>query len=310
MKREAQKSRPRGRRPPAGSQDERPVDTRPYLCIPYWNAPRFPGDESDNGQLRPLPNDVISWDCVGIHPGPYSPGTTLDVTVDVRNSADGNATAVATVIVYWADPTVGFAKPTFFGVATVPVDPRGSVATTDTISAVISAGAPDHICLLVKVTNTLDTAGTVCDPVNDRHWAQRNILSVAASMGSPVTVPFLVANPFEREGAFVLAWRALDEARVERLALRERVRPTRARPRAAVLDVRGTISTERGREGSLDISLGPRAAQLFHLQLELDSAIGAGEVAALELSLHPREASASPVGSLGVLIRGVTRESE
>src|SRR5690242_19966444 len=85
--------------------DERPSDTRPFLSIPYWEAPRFAGDPVDTGAMRPLPSGpppsgVISWDCDAIHATPYRPGSVLEVSVDVRNSGPGNATAVTTVIVY------------------------------------------------------------------------------------------------------------------------------------------------------------------------------------------------------------------
>src|SRR5262245_30678142 len=92
--------------PNAPGSDDGPDDTRPYLCIPYWETPRFPGDPVDIGQLRPLTAGVISWECPGIHASPYLPGDQLQVTVDVRNSGHGSATAITTVVVYWADPTV------------------------------------------------------------------------------------------------------------------------------------------------------------------------------------------------------------
>src|SRR5262249_38228589 len=156
-----------------------PVDTRPFLSIPYWEAPRFAGDAVDIGTVRPLPGGTISWDCQAIHASPYTPGTVLNVRVDVRNSGPGNATAIPTVIVYWSDPTVGFAHPLFLGATTVAAPPmrdrfQPGFVTTAVISGTIPAGAPDHICLLAVVTHGLDKAGSVPDPINDRHWAQRN----------------------------------------------------------------------------------------------------------------------------------------
>ena len=35
-----------------------PGDTRPYLCIPYWETPRLPSNSVDIGQLRPLPSGL------------------------------------------------------------------------------------------------------------------------------------------------------------------------------------------------------------------------------------------------------------
>jgi hypothetical protein len=171
--------------PQPGSTD--PGDIRPYLCIPYWEAPRVPGDPVDIGVLRPLPSGppplgVVSWECPGIHAGPFSPGANLDVTVDVRNSGGGSATAIVTLVVYWAIPTVGFSKPTVFGATTVAVPPMRDPSVPGFVSAsfsgVIPASAPDHICLLAVATHALDAAGTVVDPVNDRHWAQHNLLAV------------------------------------------------------------------------------------------------------------------------------------
>src|SRR4051812_40615837 len=93
------------------THDEREgqADTRPHLCIPYWNAALGAGGTWDTGDVRPLPGSVVSYLCDSIHAGPYTPGQPLDVVVDVRNAGGGNAASIATVVVYWADPTAGFA---------------------------------------------------------------------------------------------------------------------------------------------------------------------------------------------------------
>jgi hypothetical protein len=305
MPRASQRARPRAgtRRP----DDERPADIRPYFSIPYWSAPRFPCDAPDDGTLRPLTAGVISWDCHGIHTGPYTPGETLDVSVDVRNAGGGNAAAVATVVVWWADPTVGFAKPTFFAAASVAVPPRGGLATTATMSAPIPAGAPAHICLLARVTNTLDQAGPVCDPVGDRHWAQRNLQAVAVAAGAPIVIPFLAANPFARETLFRLEVGVLNRDSLALLALRQRARPAEARLRVAVLDARGERAADGDRDGRLDVALGPRAGRLFHLAIAIDRDLDPDELAAVEIGLTPRDAEA-PVGSLGIVVRGSDRD--
>jgi len=141
----------------------------------------------------------VSYLCESIHTGPYKPGEKLDVTVDVRNSGGGNNAAIATVVVYWAVPSVGFAKPTFFAATVVAVPPSrnasGSVLTR-TMTATIPSTAPDHICLVVAVSHPQDKAGLACDPVRDRHWAQRNLVAVTTAVGAPVIVPFLAAKPF------------------------------------------------------------------------------------------------------------------
>ena len=181
-------------------EEEEPVDVRPFLCIPYWTAPLFPGDQGDSGESRPLPGNVISWLCPSIQASPYAPGSKLDVRVDVRNSGRGSSSALATVVVYWADATVGFVKPTLLGATSVEVAPHvGARATTGTISGVIPATASNHICLLCLVTHSLDKPGAIVDPIGDRHWAQRNLTAIGAVPGVPVVVPFLAANPFDQE---------------------------------------------------------------------------------------------------------------
>ena len=172
--------------PPA---DETP-DPRPYLCIPYWTAPLTPGGGWDTGQKRDLPASVVSYLCPSIHAGAYTPGGPLDVTVDIRNSGDGSATSIATVVVYWADPTVGFAHPHFFAATTVPVPPSRNApmtVTTNILTATIPPDAPPHICLIVAVSHPQDPAETICNPVKYRHWAQRNLVHAVAAQGAPVS---------------------------------------------------------------------------------------------------------------------------
>ncbi|MGH9264737.1 MAG: hypothetical protein ACRD1D_08590, partial [Acidimicrobiales bacterium] len=196
-------------------------DTRPYLCIPYWSSFVPGGGSWDTGDQRPLPGAVVSWLCDSIHAGPYRPGEPLDVTVDVRNSGGGNSASVATVVVYWSDPTVGFAKPRFFAASAVAVPPSRTVpgsTRTPTMTAVIPPTAPAHICLLVAVSHAQDRAGTTCDPVGDRHWAQRNLQAVPVAPGAPALLPFLVANPFDEETALELQVGPADWAHAEIVA--------------------------------------------------------------------------------------------
>ncbi|RPJ42866.1 MAG: hypothetical protein EHM21_12260, partial [Chloroflexi bacterium] len=114
-----------------------PIDQRPFMFIPYWRQKLSPAVDVDNGTIRPLPASIISYDCKSIKAGPYSPGSPLSVTVDIGNAGKGNQSALATVMVYWGDPTVGFVKPALLGVSLVPVPPRGSVNTTQTITGTI-----------------------------------------------------------------------------------------------------------------------------------------------------------------------------
>jgi hypothetical protein len=133
-------------------------DTRPVLSIPYWIAPIVPGGRWDDGSSRPLSKDpgIISYMCNSIHPGPYVPGNPLDVQVEVLNSGGGSAALKVFVTVYWADPTVGFAKPTFLTAASVSVQPSRNApnpATTAVMTGTIPADAPPHVCLVVSVSH-------------------------------------------------------------------------------------------------------------------------------------------------------------
>ena len=292
--------------------DDRPGDTRPYLCIPYWKTPRFPGDPVDIGQVRPLPTGVISWECPGIHASPYTPGQKLQVTVDVRNSGHGSATVVATVVVYWAVPTVGFAKPLFFGAATVaaptmrnPMVP-GFVSTT--MSGVIPATAPNHICLLAYVTHSLDQAKATADPIGDRHWAQRNLVVVSAKT-SPMIVPFVAANPFDTEDLFELQVRALDRRSLELLALRMKYEPSEVRPRLQLVDGLGRHVTDRTSEARLRLALGSNGRRQYSLILELDRRLAPHQLTALEVVLYQSTDQQRQVGSLGIVVRGYDSET-
>ncbi|MET0933660.1 MAG: hypothetical protein ABWX56_08100 [Mycetocola sp.] len=173
------------------------ADARPFLAIPYWS----PGD---TGEDRPLPSTVTWYLCAGIRTSTYRPGEVLEVTVDIRNSGGSNAPSLAQVTVWWSDPALGFViRPeNLIGFRQVAVDPRGGAATTALMARQMPADAPNHICLLARVSHPLDPAPPVPDPVNDRHWAQRNLSVVAAPAGVPVVVPFVIANPFPETAGF------------------------------------------------------------------------------------------------------------
>lgn len=291
--------------------NNQPGDTRPYLCIPYWEGPRFPGDAVDIGQLRPLPPGIVSWECPGIHATPYMPGEELEVTVDVRNSGNGSATAVATVVVYWASPTVGFTKPTLFGVAAVAAptmrDPLEPGVASVTLRALIPATAPEHICLLASVTHSFDPAPPLIDPVGDRHWAQRNLVAVSASV-SPIIVPFLAANPLDVEGLFDLKARLLGRRELELLALRLKAEPGELALRMRLVDALGNAlgnaATGAAGEPVTRLVLCAGRQRRFSLVLEFAQSMPASQLVAVELSLTQSGDPPRAVGSLGIVIHG------
>jgi hypothetical protein len=284
-----------------------PGDTRPYLCIPYWETPRLPSNSVDIGQLRPLPSDIISWECPGIQPTPYIPGEPLQVTVDVRNSGPGSATALATVLVYWADPTVGFAHPTLFGVGSVAAPPMrnpsvsGFVSTT--IIGTIPAAAPAHVCLLACVTHSLDLAPTILDPIGDRHWAQHNIIAVSTKI-SPIIFTFTVANAFRREDQFQLVVRPLARQVLDLFALRHKFEPAVNHARLHLADPFSRPVTEADTEVHTTLALPAGSSRRYSLAIELERPLGPHELAVFEILLLGSRNDQHPAGSLGIVIRG------
>lgn len=282
--------------------DERLPDTRPYLCIPYWAS----GGSWDTGQQRPLSTTVVSYLCPSIHAGPYTPGAPLDVTVEVRNSGGGNAASIVTVVVYWADPTVGFAKPNFFAASSVAVLPTRTSAgstSTPTMTTTIAAGAPTHICLVVAVSHAQDPAGKVCDPAGDRHWAQRNLQAAVVARGAPALMPFNVANPFAREGDFALEVGPADERDARLVAEELGTEAADVAFTVRLLDADGAEVSGGERQAHASISLGPREQRAFQLLAEIDGELAPGQSVPLEASLLDRSAE-RVVGSLGLVLLG------
>jgi hypothetical protein len=235
------------------------------------------------------------------------PGQPLDVGVDVLNSGGGNSTAIATVVVYWADPTVGFAKPKFFAATVVAVPPSrrapASVATA-TMTATIPADAPAHVCLLAVVSHPQDRAGAACDPVNDRHWAQRNLQAVAVAPGAPALIPFTVANPFATEGTFSLVVGPADERHLFRLAEEFDTEAFQVRAFLRLLDESGAEVSEPGPHVRLPIRFGPLEERRFGVLVEIDQEIPAGTSTGIEVLLVVSAEGERIVGALGVALVG------
>lgn len=285
---------------------EGPADTRPFLCIPYWTGPITADPKWDIGQDRPLPNEVVSYACESIHTSAYTPGQPLDVTVDVRNSGGGNSTAIVTVAVYWADPTVGFAHPTFFAATAVPVPPSGRISptfmSTPTMTATIPATAPDHICLVVVVSHPQDRAPTACDPINNRHWAQHNLQAVPAAVGAPAIFPFMVANPFDVGRSFELQIGPVDERRALLVAREFQTEPSNIEARMRLLDAHGAEVSNDGQRIQASVQLGPLEQRQFQLLIEIDSDVPTGQSAAVEAELFDQIQEGHLVGSLGLVL--------
>ncbi len=287
-----------------GHEPERPEDTRPYLCVPYWSTASGAGGTWDTGAVRPLPGSIVSYLCDAIHAGPYSPGKPLDITVDVRNSGGGSAASLATVVVYWADPTVGFAKPQFLTASTVSVPPtRTTPGSTPTsrMTGVIPASAPAHVCLLVAVSHPQDRAGTVCDPIGDRHWAQRNLQSAVVAPGAGAVLPLGAGNPFALEKEYLVRVGPADRERAVRVAREFNTEASDAPANLRLLDADGGELAEGGRELLLPLALGPREQRSFQVLAEVDGELSPGLSIVLEGVLIDRDGE-GVVGSLGFVL--------
>jgi len=252
-----------------------------------------------------LPESVVSYACAAVHVGPYVPGEPLEVSVDVHNSGGGNSDQIATVAVFWADPTVGFAKPIFLGATIVPVPPNPISpvsATTQKMTLMMPATAPEHVCLLVRVSHPQDIPGSVCDPINDRHWAQRNLMAVHAMVGTPVLMPLMAANPFTQGKTFELGIGPVDERRARLVAEEFQTEPGRILAKLRLLNEDGTAASEEGRQVRVPIQLGPLEQRRFQMMIEIDSELPAGQSAAVEALLLDIDNNRLPVGSLGVVL--------
>ena len=278
-------------------QDRR-HDSRPHFVIPYWVS-TGPGDPGDDGDTRPVPSNVVWYLCEGIHASPYQPGERLDITVDVANHGGANSPSVAQVTVWWADPSTGFvlAPDRLIGYRNVPVDPRGGQATTEVLSKVIPASAPNHICLLARVSHQYDRAGLVVDPVNDRHWAQRNLAAVQAQQGVPLVFPFVAGNPLDEEAEFLLVVQQAGEERFAGLQHAVGADPVFGEFVASLSEDRAS-----GTGGdALRLALGPREQREIFLHLVMHSSTGPGRFSALEIS-QTSPSRETVVGGLGVTV--------
>lgn len=263
-------------------------DTRPFLTIPYW----APGD---SGEQRPLPGNVLWYLCPGIATSTYQPGEVLEVTVDVRNSGGSNTPSLAQVTVWWSNPTLGFVvKPeNLIGFRQLSVSPQGGRATTSVMARRIPVDAPDHICLLARVSHPLDPAAAVPDPVNDRHWAQRNLSVVRPAAPGPVTVAFDIANPLPDAAQFTVRIALAEDPAA--LARADQVVGEPLTDVALVLSVDGHTS-ERTLE--LDVELDAGETRTLDAEITIFDQAPHSYVA-LEFSLIHRERL---MGGLGVVV--------
>jgi hypothetical protein len=281
---------------PDDEREDRIQDARPRFVIPYWTA--TPGDPGDTGDDRPLPANRTWYLCSGIRTSTYQPGEVLEVAVDVRNLGGSNAPSLAQVTVWWSDPTLGFViKPeNLIGFRTVSVDPRGGSATTALMAKQIPGSAPDHICLLARVSHRLDGAPPMPDPVNDRHWAQRNLSVVKAPPGGSAVTTFSVANVLADAFDFQVAIRPLRNP--AQLAQVDGVegRPTDSFAVFTVDDMTAEGSLEFG------VTLEPDEQRSFRTEVRVPD-LALGSYVAFEIS---QSLGDMVLGGIGLVVLGTT----
>ncbi|MGV9415353.1 hypothetical protein ACWDOP_36100 [Nocardia sp. NPDC003693] len=292
-------------------QGEHTGNDRPFLFVHSYPPPVIGGGYPplDTG-ARPLPPVVCWYLCTGIEAlTPYVPGERLSVRVTIGNWQGGNAETLANVAVWWSHPVGGPTVPDkdkFIGFATVAVAPHGGRATTLTLTTAdpIPVAAGPHICLLAKVWHVLDLpAGTLADPVNDRHWAQHNLAAVQAN--SPVPISFLITNPTEDRTANLVLVRAADSALWPHFTAGDTWRPARA---AADLRLTDPVTGESiYGTGALDyaVELDPGEHRELRLDIHAADPLEPGTVAPYEILQC--DIDRRPLGGIGIALRGDLR---
>jgi hypothetical protein len=172
-----------------------------------------------------------------------------------------------------------------------------------TVSAVIPSAAPNHICLLACVTHSLDLAGTAPDPINDRHWAQHNLIAVSPKI-YPVIIPFIAANPFATQHIFALRVRALDRRSLEALALRMNFEPGEGQMRLRLIDGLGNSISDHSNDAEISIALAPHGRHRYALRLEVEPSPSSHQIVAVEALLYLGTDRQRVVGSLGIVVYG------
>jgi hypothetical protein len=290
--------------------DQQDLNDRPSLFVHSYPPPAAPAAYplSDIGQ-RPVPPGVCWYLCTGIQAlTPFIPGQKLAVQVTIGNSQGGNSATLANVAVWWAGPTSGPIVPDkkkFIGYATVAVAPHGGRATTVALTTAdpIPVDAGPHICLFAKVWHALDLpATTLADPINDRHWAQHNLVTVQAN--SPTPIVFLVTNPATEPAQYSVRIRPADPGIQQNFLFDQPLRPVESIIRFALTD---RVQGDRTRgEGTLEriVALEPGEQRELRLDIDPTDQLESGTFAAYEiLQFH----DGNPMGGIGIAVQAAQR---
>lgn len=288
------------------------LNDRPSLFIPTYPPPTGFGE--DTGLVRPVPDGVPYYLCPGIQPlVAYKPGAPLTVKVVVGNWGGGASASLAMVALWWSPALSGATIPDpdkFIGFASVPLPSLGAQSTTSALTCTMPADAPPHICLLAKVWHGLDMPSTtliagkmveVANPIDDRHWAQHNLVSVQA--GNPQTIQFLATNPMADAARFCLVIQPLGREKWPALSRDGHASPAAlaARFRLSGLRDEREITGEGALRGELVLEAGEH--RTMTLSLETFEPVRPRTFAAFEV-LQSYAESGRPAGGFGIIVQG------
>ena len=294
--------------------DEGSASISTYLVVPY-----FPADRGRPTIERPLNASIPSWLCPSIivngQPGKnaFQRGTPTSVTVDVSNWGTGTVTAPVQVWLWWADPSVGFTNKTLLGQSVVAVPTGGGVRRSPPIVGTIPTSAPPHVCLLAYVSSPLDSlpAGSPVDPVNNRHWAQLNIVEITTSASGKFDFMFWAGNPLQRATGFDIVMRVVPreaQPTVERLFRAEILLLERAE--VYIDELRRVDEAQSRRVDSRyrhQITLEPGQRRAFHAKGQLPEGVEPGARAAFEIQQVGLGEDQRIYGSIGLIVTAKDR---
>ncbi|MEP6463022.1 MAG: hypothetical protein ABJC62_06280 [Frankiaceae bacterium] len=284
-------------------QDEK-LNDLPLLYIPAYPPPALaPPDKGDTG-LRPVAPVVPVWASAGLQAlTAFQPGSDLTVQVTVGNWQGGNSDSSADVAVWWSPPVSG--KPVldpkkFLGFSSIPVSPHGGRATTPPMTGTIPSDSGPHICLFALVCNALDMPETaLVDPVNDRHWAQHNLIVVAGP--APQPIGFFATNASGAPARFDLHVRSVGQEMLPGLAETQQAEPVQqlGQFRLQDRDTGGEAVGERSVVHPVTLEAGEQRE--MQLSITLPDPPPQGAFTAFEVLQLQDD---TLVGGLGIVVRG------
>lgn len=95
----------------------------------------------------------------------------------------------------------------------------------------------------------------MCDPLGDRHWAQRNLMAAVAA--EPAVISFAVGNPFNGDKTFDLLVQPIGTRRAAELTSQFGAIPVQIETNLRLLDEQGRPLSDKGPQARAAIRLGP-----------------------------------------------------